>query len=173
MRRMSSPDEQDHSCGDSSELESERSGLFAQVFFLALGLSLVFVEEHAFIVGLSCSQQVVDDTGQLVGCCGDGLGRSQPSAQAAIEVAQMGTRAAQRLGRNAQGGVGAAVALAGLRRQDLAAALFVGGAQGQPTGEGSNVGKPAEVGADLCQQNMGCQCADAGDGSQVDAEDPV
>ena len=90
-------------------------------------------------------------------------GASEAGAHAAVEVAEVGVAAGQRLGGDAQCAAGAAVGLAGFGGEHLAAALVVGRAQGKPTGEGGGVGEATEVGADLGQQGVRGKGADAGD----------
>ena len=147
--------------------------MFSQALFLPLCLFLVFPYEDGLIVVLSGGDQVIDDAGQFVGGGCDGLGSAEAGSHTAIEVAQMGFAARQRLGCNAQRMAGTAVGLAGPGRQYLAAAFLVGRAQGKPTGEGSHISEATEIGANFGQQGVRGESADAGDGGQVDSKDSI
>ena len=81
--------------------------------------------EDCFIIGMPVGKHVEDDASQFVSCGGDGLGRSQFGAHAAIVLAQPRLAAEQRLRGHAQRPCRAVVHLAGVRTEYFAAAYAV------------------------------------------------
>jgi hypothetical protein len=76
--------------------------------------------EDGFVVGW-CGEQVEDDTGQFVGCGGDGLGRAESGAHPSVVLAEPELAAVECLRGHAQCLCGAVVPPAGVSAEDLAA----------------------------------------------------
>src|SRR5258707_8492923 len=87
---------------DGNELKSQEFGLFLEFALDAPLVEEFLCGEDGFIVGLPGGEQMEDDAGQLVGCGGNGFGRSQLGTHAAKIVAQPGLASVQAVGGHAQ-----------------------------------------------------------------------
>src|ERR1035437_3098057 len=115
------------------------------------------------------------DAGGFPCACGggNGFGRSQAGAHAAIVGAQIGLAAMQRLGRDAQGPVQPVTRPAGFAGQDLAATLAVVGRYPQPGGEGRDIGKARQIGPNLRQRGVYRDGLESGNRGQIHSQDAV
>ena len=134
---------------------------------MALSLFLVFADKDSLFVSLAGSEQVVDNPRQFVGSGSNGLRRSQSRTHSAVETAQMGAAASQRLSSNAQGVTCTAIGLACLGRKYLATTLLVGWTQRKPTCESCRAGKSAQIRSDFGQKGVCGESTDAGNGGEI------
>jgi hypothetical protein len=117
------------------EFESEGGCAFAKRREGALAVLGFVVVEAEWLVGVASLPHVVEDAGELVRGGGDGLGRAETGAQAAVEAAESGVAVGGRLRGATQGGGDAADNFAGLGVLDRAARDAVVRAEGEPGGE--------------------------------------
>src|ERR1035441_4595022 len=87
---------------DFNELEAIGFCLLLESSLHALVVLDLLLREDGFVVGLAGGDQVEEDTSQLVGGCGNGLGRTELGSHPAVVLSQPGLAAKQRLRGQAQ-----------------------------------------------------------------------
>ena len=109
--------------------------MFAQAVFAAFLAGGFVACKDGVVVGLAGFKQMEDDTGELVGGGGDGLGCAKARAHAPEVFAEGGVAFAGAVGGHAKGEGRAALHAAGMSGEDLAAGDSVVRAKAKPGGE--------------------------------------
>ena len=125
------------------------------------------------LYGLLRAQQVKYDSGQLVGRGCDRLRFAELAGDAAEELAQIVFGMMQRLRAHAQGSRNPASDASAFGEQHLAAADLLLGAQPEPRCESGGISEPGNIRADLTEDRLGCDCADARHIRQIHSEDSI
>ena len=102
----------------------------------------VVSSEDGFAVWSSRREQMIDDAGEFVGGCGDGLGGTELGSHPAVEGSQCGGTAQQGLGGEAQGVGKAMLDVSRADGENLATGYPVVRAQTEPGSEVLMSGEP-------------------------------
>ena len=151
------------SCSDRSELIAQLAGGRIEAVEAALLMGLFQSSKDTHIKSDLVSDQVPDDSGNLMGHGRNGLGSTQFGAQASVLVAQIAFIMMQRTGGHAQGLANPILAAAGTAVEHFAGAGFVIRTQTQPGTKMLGGLKSTQVVAELGQESNTGEHADGGD----------
>src|SRR3954452_8762244 len=103
---------------------------------------------------------MVNDSGEFVGCCGNGFRSSQAATHSAVERAKGGTTALKRLSSHPQSGGEAVFDFACSRPKDFAATDIIVRTKPQPGGERRWAPKLRKIRADFGNSSLDMQHTD-------------
>src|SRR6267143_1265866 len=155
------------------ELKSQLCGLSAEAKLRTSQSFFVAVVKDGFVVGFFGAEQVIHNPSELVSRGGDGLGFAELPGDTPKELAEIVFGVMQRVRGHAQRSGNAAPDAATLGIEHLATTDLILRTKSQPGCKGGGIAKSRHLCANLAQDGLGCNRADARHVGEIDSEDPV